>query len=66
MEIEDLIIICLLFSTVVLAMGIVKEIKKLIKNKITMKELSIEEKAKRYDELRVTAQELEHDGCFDK
>lgn len=31
-----------------------------------MKELSIEEKAKRYDELKVTAQELEHDGCFDK
>ena len=31
-----------------------------------MKELTIEEKAKRYDELIVTAQELEHDGCFDK
>ena len=31
-----------------------------------MKELTIEEKAKRYDELKVTAQELEHDGCFDK
>ena len=31
-----------------------------------MKELSIEEKAKRYDELKVTAQGLEHDGCFDK
>lgn len=31
-----------------------------------MKELGIEEKAKRYDELKVTAQELEHDGCFDK
>lgn len=31
-----------------------------------MKELSIEEKAKRYDELKVTAQGLEQDGCFDK
>lgn len=27
---------------------------------------SIEEKAKRYDELKVTAQRLEEDGCFDK
>lgn len=32
----------------------------------TIKELSIEEKAKAYDELKVKAQELEEDGCFDK